>query len=438
MDEMNQEPLREEFESEMDVPEAEMQEAQEPDWKELAKQPKPEEPEEKKFSLGKLALQIMSYAIVAALASAVTLTFFASRGSGYSKLEELKELIGQWFIGEVDDKQLEDMAASAMVLATGDKWSYYIPAADLQSVIEQKENSYVGVGITITILEEDQGFLVNRIEPDSPALAAGIQVGDVVVAVDGVRVSDVGSDKARDMVSGQEGTGVTITVLRDGRELNMEMTRRKIIQAVATGRMVTDSIGYICINNFNSRSAQETIRLFDQLEAQGATAMIFDVRFNPGGYKDEMVKVLDYLLPEGVLFRSEDSTGYTWEDTSDANCKKMPMVVLINGESYSAAEFFAAALKEYDYAVTVGQATTGKGHFQSLFYLSDGSAVNLSIGKYYTPNGVSLAEVGGLVPDIPVEVDEQTMDRIYTQTLPDEEDAQLQAAIAQLTIPQLN
>ena len=147
-----------------------------------------------------------------------------------------------------------------------------------------------------------------------------------------------------------------------------------------------------------------------------------------------MVEILDYLLPEGVLFRSESYTGATWEDKSDASCKQMPMAVLINGESYSAAEFFAAALKEYDYAITVGQNTTGKGYFQNTLKLSDGSAVNLSVGKYYTPNGISLAEAGGLVPDVPVEVDEETMTKIYTQTLPDEEDAQLQAAIAQLTM----
>ena len=162
--------------------------------------------------------------------------------------------------------------------------------------------------------------------------------------------------------------------------------------------------------------------------------MIFDVRFNPGGYKDEMVKVLDYLLPEGVLFRSERYDGLTWEDKSDAKCKNMPMAVLMNTESYSAAEFFAAALNEYDYAVTVGQATTGKGYFQNTITLSDGSAVNLSVGKYYTPNGVSLAEEGGIQPEVLVDIDQQTMAKIYAKTLPDEEDAQLQAAIEQLTM----
>lgn len=439
----NPEEIQEEFEGRIDMPEEvcsgetdipeQVEETEAPDWKELARQPAPQSPEESKFSLGLLFVRILSYVIVAAIASAITLSLFTSR-DGYSKLEELKTLIMDYYIGDADEKYLEDMAASAMVYATGDQWSYYIPAADLQSVMDQKDNSYVGIGVTIITLEENQGFEVTRIEPDSPALSGGVQVGDIIVAVDGKRVTDVGAEEAQGMVGGKEGTNVTITVERDGQELDLALTRRRIVQAVASGRMVTDTVGYIRINNFNSRCADETIALFDQLEQQGAQAMIFDVRFNPGGYKDEMVEVLDYLLPEGVLFRSEGYDGSTWDDKSDESCKKMPMAVLINGESYSAAEFFAAALKEYDYAVTVGQPTTGKGYFQNTFTLSDGSAVNLSIGKYYTPNGVSLAEVGGLVPDVTIEIDEETMAKIYAQTLPDGEDEQLQEAIRQLTM----
>ena len=435
MDEMK-DFQQEEFETEPDLPEQppeEQPEEEQLDWKTLARMSAPPEPEEKKHSVGGILLRVMSYLVVAALASAITLSAFAPKGSGYSKLEELKALIMECYIGDADQKYLEDMAASAMVYATGDQWSYYIPAAQLQDVMNQKDNAYVGIGVTIITLEENQGFEVTRIEPDSPALTGGVQVGDIIVAVDGQRVSDVGSEVAMDMISGEEGTNVTITVDREGQQMDIALTRRQIIQAVATGRMVTDTIGYIRINNFNKRCAQETIALIDQLEQQGAKAMIFDVRFNPGGYKDEMVEVLDHLLPEGVLFRSEGYDGSTWEDMSDASCKTMPMAVLINGESYSAAEFFAAALKEYDYAVTVGQPTTGKGYFQNTFQLSDGSAVNLSIGKYYTPDGVSLAEVGGLVPDVTVEIDEETMAQIYTQSLPDEEDPQLQAAIEQLT-----
>ena len=387
--------------------------------------------EERKNDRKGFLLKLISYILVAGLASFATL-YMASRnsmGSRYNKLTELEAVIDQMYIGQTDKTQLEDAAASAMVAATGDRWSYYIPASQLESVQAQKANAYVGIGVTIEVLEDDQGFAVQKIEPDSPAQEGGIQPGDIIVAVDGQRVSEIGTETAQNMVGGKEGTQVTVTVSRDGQELDVTMTRRKIVQAVASGNMIGDSIGYIQIANFNERCAEETIRLFDELEEQGAKAMIFDVRFNPGGYKDEMVEVLDYLLPEGVLFRSEDFTGRTWEDTSDADCKVMPMCVLINGESYSAAEFFAAALKEYDYAITVGQPTTGKGYFQNVLELSDGSAVNLSVGKYYTPKGVSLAEVGGLVPDVTVEVDEETMVQLYSNSVPQEEDVQLQAAV---------
>lgn len=378
--------------------------------------------------------KIATYAIVAALSSALTLFIFvpSANKSQSGKLQQLRSVIMNQYIGQVDETFLDDMAAAAMVAATGDKWSYYVPASELQSVLDSSANSYVGIGITVTLLEDESGYLVQRIEPDSPAKEGDIRLGDVVVSVDGQSIDRVGANEMLNLVSGEAGTSVTLTVLRDGEYIEKTLTRKKILQEVASGEMLTESVGYIQINNFNERCADETIRIFEELESQGAKAMIFDVRFNPGGYVAEMVKILDYLLPEGVLFRSEDYTGYIGEETSDAACKDMPMAVLINSESYSAAEFFAAALSEYDYAITVGQATTGKGRFQQLLRLSDGSAVNLSVGKYTTPNGVDLSEVGGLVPNIPVDVDKDTMALIYGDSLPLEEDAQVQAALTAL------
>ena len=146
----------------------------------------------------------------------------------------------------------------------------------------------------------------------------------------------------------------------------------------------------------------------------------------------ELTKLLDYLLPEGVIFRSVDYTGKEDIQHSDADCLQMPMAVLVNGESYSAAEFFAAALEEYDWAVTAGTQTCGKGYFQTTYRLSDGSAVGLSVGKYYTPEGISLAETGGLTPQIITEVDERTEALIYAKTIQPENDPQLQAAIEAL------
>ena len=146
------------------------------------------------------------------------------------------------------------------------------------------------------------------------------------------------------------------------------------------------------------------------------------------------MEVLDYLLPDGPLFRSENYLGNVTVDESDADCLELPMAVLVNGESYSAAEFFAAALREYEAAVVVGQQTTGKGYFQNTFQLSDGSAVGLSIGRYTTPNGVSLADVG-ITPDVVVEVDEETAFGIYADTLPSHEDPQVRAAVEALRNP---
>ena len=389
--------------------------------------------EEKNEKWNNIFKKSISYIIVAALASALTLFIFgASQKNQFGKLRELKNVIDRMFIGEVDEAYMDDIMAAAMVASLDDQWSYYVPADQYQVYEEQHTNSYVGIGVTIQILENNGGFQVQQVEPDSPAKEGGILPGDVIVAVDGKYVTEIGSDAAQTMISGNAGTKVSITVLRDGQEMTMELTRQSILREVASGKMVTDTIGYIQISNFNERCAQETKAIFADLENQGAKAMIFDVRFNPGGYVSEMVEVLDFLLPSGVLFRSEDYLGRTQEETSDAACKDMPMAVLINGDSVSAAEFFAAALTEYDYAVTVGQPTLGKGYFQQGIELSDGSLVNLSVGKYFTPKGVSLAEVGGLQPDIPIDVDEETMAEIYSETLAPEEDAQLQAAITEL------
>lgn len=380
--------------------------------------------------------RVVSYFIVAIVAS--LMTFYSVKSTpaaqqnaqGIEKLQELQSLLDQMYIGEIDQEYMIDMAAAGMVQGIEDQWSYYLPASEMQAYHDSMANSYVGIGITVARLEDGSGFQVQRVEPDSPAQKSGILPMDVIIGVDGVMVPDVGMDAALDMVSGEQGTDVKLTVLRDETQTEVIVTRDLVLVEVAYGKMVADQIGYVHITNFDSRCAQESIAAIESLMEQGAQALIFDVRFNPGGYRHELVKLLDYLLPKGDLFKSVDYRGREQVDVSDASCVEVPMAVLINGDSYSAAEFFAAALKEYDYAVTVGQNTTGKGYFQQLYNLSDGSAVNLSVGKYFTPNGVSLAEVGGLKVDIPVDVDQETAALIYGQMLPEQDDAQLQAAVA--------
>ena len=342
------------------------------------------------------------------------------------KLQELENLLLERFVDGADSTQLQDAAAHAMVGALGDRWSYYIPKAEYDAYLENKNNSYVGIGVTIE--QTELGYRIIKLSQDGPAQLAGILTGDVIVAVDGTRVASLTLDEGKAMVRGPENTQVQITVLRDGQELDFVVTRRTVATVVSSGVMLEDGIGLVTIVNFNANCYKSTMHAIEELLKEGATALIFDVRFNGGGYKSELVNILDDLLPEGALFRSEYYTGATSVDDSDAACLEIPMVVLINDQSFSAAEFFAAALREYDWAILVGTQTQGKGHYQETYLLSDGSAVGVSTGRYTTPNGVDLEGVG-LTPDIIVEVDEETYARIYAGILDPMEDPQVLAAI---------
>ena len=376
--------------------------------------------------------KFLSYLLVAVLASVTTMAVFVDVPSGnYNKLEDLENLIEAYFIEETDRTAMEDAAAAAMVDSLGDKWSHYMSAENYLIYREQMNNAYVGIGITITVSEDGSGFLVTEVNKGGAAEEAGMIAGDVILEIEGQTTEGMTTTQARDLVRGVEGTQVKLVIRRDSERLELSVTRKTVETPVTDSWLLEDGIGLITIYNFDDRCAKETIAAIENLMEQGAEALIFDVRGNPGGYKDELVELLDYLLPEGPLFRSEDYTGKVFVDESDASCLEIPMAVLVDADSYSAAEFFAAALDEYDAAVVVGQPTSGKGCFQSTFELDDGSAVTISVGKYTTPNGVSLADVG-ITPEILVEVDEKTAFKIYAGELDPADDPQIQAAVKAL------
>ena len=376
----------------------------------------------------KKLLRLMSYILVAALASAATFAVVAFEPrDGYDKLDEIRSLVDEKFIGEIDWKTAEDAAAEALIDGLGDRWSYYMSAESYATYLEQMNNSYVGVGITVTE-RVDKYLDILEVTKGGPAEGAGIEPGGVVIRVEDQDISEIGINGATTLIKGEEGTEVTLTIRYDGVDREFTMTRAYFEITVAWGRMLEDGIGLVTIENFDGRCADETLAAIEELREQGAEKLIFDVRNNPGGYVSELCEILDYLLPEGPLFHSEYYDGKTSVIDSDADCLDIPMAVLINAESISAAEFFAAALDEYDAAVTVGQQTIGKGYFQQSYKLADNSAVGLSIGRYTTPKGVSLANVG-ITPDVAVEVDEETFWQIYYGNLDWKEDPQLLAAV---------
>lgn len=344
------------------------------------------------------------------------------------KTAEISSYLEEYFIDEYDEDALADAAAAAMVKATGDEWSYYLTAEEYKTYLEDFYNAYVGIGVTITEDEQAGGMRIESVTPGGPADQAGVRVGDILLQVEGQDTLTLGMTGTRNLVRGEEGTAVTLLFLRDGEQLELTITRANIETQVAACELLEGDIGYIRINNFDVRCARETIACIDQMRSEGAQALLFDVRFNGGGLKDEMVKVLDYLLPEGVLFRSVDYAGEEEVDYSDKRCVEMPMAVLVNLDSYSAAEFFAAALQEYGWATVVGEQTYGKGNFQTGFELSDGSMLNISIGKYYTPEGKSLTGVG-ITPDIACELSEDDYANLYYGLLEKEDDVQMQKAL---------
>ena len=378
----------------------------------------------------KKVLIVLSYVLVAALACGATL-FFVSASTDYNKLEDLENLILTSFAGDADKTKIEDAAADAMVNAMGDRWSYYIPAAELPSFLDNSENAYVGIGVTVQATDDNSGLMVIAVQPGGPAEEAGVQVGDVIIQVDGESAQDRTVSEISAMIKGEEGTVVSITVLRSGEGITMSMTRKRMETTVASSKLLNEHVGLVTIQNFDERCADETIAAIKALLNQGADMLLFDVRNNPGGYVDELTKVLDYLLPEGNLIRTVGTDGSDETVTSDADCVKVPMAVLVNENTYSAAELFAVDLSEYGVARIFGQKTSGKGFFQQVFQFSDGSAAGISVGRYYTSQGNNLEGIG-LTPDEEIKLDDEFEALLYNGMLEPENDAQLQAALSYL------
>jgi carboxyl-terminal processing protease len=379
-----------------------------------------------------VTLSYFALASTAAGSQTTTQTTSASNGAVADKVAEAEAYLDHYFVEDTDDTALGDAAVSAMIEATGDRWSYYISAEDYQAYLENMNNAYVGIGVTIQWNEDEAGYEIMSVTAGGPAETAGVQAGDILLFVDGESVEDLGLDGTKSAVRGEEGTSVTLTFRRAGETFDLSVTRASIETVVVSYEMLDDQIGLITIENFDTNCAKRAMQAIETLIGEGAQSLIFDVRYNPGGMKTELVELLDYLLPEGPLFYSYYYDGTSDVDYSDASYLDIPMAVLVNADSYSAAEFFAAALQEYGAAEVVGVQTCGKGYFQNTFRLSDGSAMAISTGRYCTPNGVSLAGVG-ITPDVVVELTEEQDYLLYYGQLDHAEDDQLQAAIALLT-----
>lgn len=346
------------------------------------------------------------------------------------KLEEIVAILDRYYIDGYDTSALGDYLAEAAIAATGDRWSYYMTAEEYADSVETNNNAYVGIGVTVRLANEgDNGYTITAVNEGGAADDAGLLVGDIIVAVEGENAIEIGMDETKNRIRGEEGTQVTLTIQRGDGTFDVTLTRKTVPIQVVSTQLLENTVGYIKLSQFTHDTASMVIEAIENLRKEGATSLVFDLRFNPGGYKNELVELLDYLLPEGPLFRSVSYSGKEEVEYSDASCLDLPMAVLVNGDSYSAAEFFAAALQEYDRATVVGTQTCGKANYQQTFVLSDGSAIAVSTGHYQTPNGVTLEGIG-VTPDVVVEIDEETYYSLYYDMVDYADDEQLQAAIS--------
>lgn len=305
---------------------------------------------------------------------------------------------------DADMGKAVDKALEGLVEGLGDRWSYYLDPESYQSTLENRANHYVGVGVTVSY-EREEGLLVKEVTQDGPAEQAGVKAGDIITHVDGTPVAGEARYTASERIAGEEGTQVELTLLgEDGQSRTVTCTRKTLKSYSASGKMLEDNVGYVRLDNFYSGAADTFRQEVESLRAQGATSLVLDVRSNPGGYVMELVEILDYLLPEGPVFVERPRWGRETVYQSDASGVDLPMVVLVDANSYSAAELFAAQLRESAQVPVVGELTSGKGYSQVTFSLFNGGGLGLSVAAYCTGNGHSL--IGeGLTPDVELSLD---------------------------------
>ena len=344
-----------------------------------------------------------------------------------SKLKQLKTVIDEYYLGEVDEEQLREYSYKGMIAGLEDPYSVYYTKEEYEDVEESSEGIFSGVGIVLTQDMETKAITVVKPMKDGPAQKAGIKAGDILTKVEGEEISsdeDLSSVVSR--VKGKEGTKVTLTFSRDGKEKDYTLTRQEIKNPTVEYEMLENKVGYIKITEFDEVTVEQFDDALSQLENDGMKKLVLDLRDNPGGLLDAVVEIADRILTTGMIVYTEDKNGKKTEyEAKSAECVEQPIAVLINGNSASASEILAGAIQDYKAGTLVGTTSYGKGIVQNIFQLGDGSAVKLTIANYYTPKGRNIHKKG-IDPDVEVELKESLKDEIEIKK---SEDNQLQEAL---------
>lgn len=344
------------------------------------------------------------------------------------KAKAIESLIDKYYLDKIDNDELESYLYKGLMAGLGDPYSTYYTAEEYKELTEDTEGVYRGIGVTMQKDVSTGAVTVVKCFEGAPGAEAGLQPQDQLVKVNGEDITDKELSEVVKMIKTSESDTVTLTILREGESdyREVEVTLDTVEAPMVEHEILDNKIGYITINQFAETTASQYETALEDLNNQGMERLIVDVRDNPGGLLTSVCDVLDSMLPEELLVYTEDKNGKKSEyNATGTDQFDKPMVILVNGNSASAAEIFSGALQDYKVAKLVGTTTFGKGIVQQIFNLSDGSAVKMTISKYYTPSGRCIHGTG-LEPDIEVDLPDELKNQV---SIDKSEDTQLQKAI---------
>lgn len=344
------------------------------------------------------------------------------------KLTFLQMLVDNYYLEKVDQVSFADGIYKGFISSLEDPYSTYYTKEEYSALVESSSGVYCGIGATVS--QDVKTGIITIVKPfaDGPAFKAGVLPGDILYKVETEEVTGRDLTEVVSKMKGVEGTKVNISVMREGETdpLNFKLTRREIEVPTIEYKMLDGKIGYIIISEFDEITVTQFKAAVDKLEKDGMKGLVVDVRNNPGGLLDSVVHILDRLMPPGLIVYTEDKYDNRAEESAtDAAKITVPMAVVINGNSASASEIFAGTIQDYKLGTIVGTTSFGKGIVQKVIPLSDGTAVKLTISKYFTPKGRNIHGTG-IKPDVTVELNEELQKQI---TIPVDKDNQLQEAI---------
>ena len=346
------------------------------------------------------------------------------------KLNYLEELIDEEYLDEKDESSLREGLYAGLLAGLKDPYSTYYTAEQYKELNTSNEGSYVGIG---AVLQKDDtgGAKIIQLYEGGPGEQAGLKKGDVIKAVDGADVTDKETSDIASMVRDSEKASVMLTIQRENEEKtrDVKVEIRDVEIQTVSHEMLSEDTGYIRISEFSEVTSEQYKKAFADLKDQGMKKLVVDLRDNPGGLLTAVCGVLRQILPEGLIVYTEDKNGKREEETCDGKSElDMPLAVLVNGNSASASEIFAGAVKDYGIGTIVGTTTYGKGVVQTIQPLTDGSAVKITIAKYFTPKGNDINKKG-ITPDVEAELSGDITD--WTE-LTHKEDTQLQTALKEI------